>query len=71
MRVETAKRRRRMIPPIRFMAAPRAIRPFLSSKGRRRTPPRHRTTPAGPAVPDSAGPAVSTGGRQPDHDACD
>lgn len=71
MRVETAKRRRRMIPPIRFMAAPRAIRPFLSSKGRRRTPPRHRTTPAGPAVPDAAGPAASTDRRQPDHDAND
>ena len=56
MRVETAKRRRRMIPPIRLMAAP-AIRPFLSSRRRRRTPPRHRAAPAGPAVPDSAGPA--------------
>ena len=71
MRVETAKRRRRMIPPIRFLAAPRVVRFSLSSGRRRRTPPRHRTTPAGPAVPDSAGPAVSTGGRQPDDDAGD
>jgi hypothetical protein len=57
MRVERAKRRRRMIPPIRLMAAPRAIRPFLSSRRRRRTPPRHRAAPAGPAVPDAVGPA--------------
>ncbi|GLY79933.1 hypothetical protein Airi01_082000 [Actinoallomurus iriomotensis] len=57
MRVVTAKRRRRMIPPIRFLAAPRAIRPLLSSRRRRRTPPRHRAATAGSAVPDAAGPA--------------
>jgi hypothetical protein len=57
MKVERAKRRRRMIPPIRFMATPHAVPPFLASRRRRRTPPRHRATPAGPAVPDAAGPA--------------
>jgi hypothetical protein len=68
MRVETAKRRRRMIPPIRFMAAPRAIRPFLPSGRRRRTPPRHRAAPAGPAVPDAAGPAAPAPRERSGHD---
>jgi hypothetical protein len=57
MRVVTARRRRRMITPVRFLAAPRAIRPFLSSGRRRRTPPRHRAATAGSAVPEPAGPA--------------
>lgn len=59
MRVVAARRRRRMIPPIRFAAATRAVGLSMSSGLRRRTPPRHRAMSAGPAVPDAAGPALN------------